>query len=63
MRDYLDDDMALAQCFVCGRRGHLSCQLSSQALPAQKVSCYNCGEGGHTGEDCWRVRSLPLSQY
>ncbi|CAL8464992.1 g4527 [Coccomyxa elongata] len=54
-REYLEEDLRQARCQVCGRRGHLCCQVA-EGLPAQRPSCYNCGEGGHVAEDCWREK-------
>ncbi|BDA50588.1 probable cellular nucleic acid-binding protein at C-terminar half [Coccomyxa sp. Obi] len=53
--EYLEEDLRQARCQVCGRRGHLCCQVA-EGLPAQRPSCYNCGEGGHVAEDCWREK-------
>lgn len=47
--------MAQVRCMLCGRRGHFCCQSTAQ-LPPLQASCYNCGDGGHTGIECWRVR-------
>ena len=53
-----EKDLAQARCMLCGRRGHFCCQSTDQ-LPPQKASCYNCGDHGHLGEECWRVSDLP----
>ena len=45
------------RCVLCGRRGHFCCQ-STEQLPPQEASCYNCGDHGHLGEECWRVSNL-----
>jgi len=33
-----------------------------QLLPiiTTKLSCYNCGEGGHTAEKCWKEKPIPM---
>lgn len=54
-KDYLEDDLAHVRCMVCGRRGHLSCQVA-QGLERQHPSCFNCGDGGHVATECWKVR-------
>lgn len=54
-------DVALALCYVCGRRGHLACRgdepeasaaAADAPLPVARPSCYVCGEAGHYGETC-----------
>lgn len=49
---YLDKDLTLVRCYVCNRMGHLCCTEAPQD-PVQP-SCYNCGDEGHLGTDCWR---------
>jgi len=38
-------------CYICKQPGHLSCVEIVDASPTP-VSCYQCGEVGHTGEVC-----------
>lgn len=37
-------------CYVCGRRGHLDCNIGLQCQAV--LSCYNCGVRGHVGDKC-----------
>ncbi len=60
---YARGDLAQALCLVCGARGHLCCGDEERPqLPHARPSCANCGEGGHTAVDCYRVRAS-LGQY
>lgn len=55
---YARSDLAQAICLVCGARGHLCCGDEERPqLPHARPSCANCGEGGHTAVDCYRVRA------
>ena len=71
---YKNKDLEKVRCFVCGHKGHLACTKTIestgvtttvvvvQALPPPmpKPSCYNCGEGGHTAEKCWKEKPVPM---
>lgn len=48
-QDYYSSDLDMVRCFVCGEKGHLSCQPAP--LTAPKPSCWNCG-GSHWAEEC-----------
>ncbi|KAA3487799.1 zinc finger CCHC domain-containing protein 7-like isoform X1 [Gossypium australe] len=43
------------QCYVCKSFGHLCC-VNSVDTNAREVSCYRCGQVGHTGLSCGRSR-------
>ncbi|MBA0626674.1 hypothetical protein Godav_004302 [Gossypium davidsonii] len=43
------------QCYVCKSFGHLCC-VNSVDTNAIEVSCYRCGQVGHTGLSCGRSR-------
>jgi len=61
-RDYQSSDLALAQCFVCFKLGHLCC--GSRPSIATKESCYNCGKAGHLGPNCPHpVKMCPGAAY
>ncbi|KAF5177471.1 Cold shock protein [Thalictrum thalictroides] len=54
-RDYDPEDLEEIQCYVCKGTGHLCCVASID--PGHKeVSCYNCGQSGHTGTGCAKYR-------
>mmetsp|Transcript_1773 Transcript_1773/g.3834 ORF Transcript_1773/g.3834 Transcript_1773/m.3834 type:complete len:128 (+) Transcript_1773:5080-5463(+) len=36
-------------CFVCNRKGHITCRSVSQG---KRAFCFNCGERGHPGTAC-----------
>lgn len=54
-RDYDPDDLKDIQCYVCKTPGHLCCVNSLDPVPAE-ISCYNCGQSGHTGLGCAKQR-------
>jgi hypothetical protein len=49
--DYDPEDFKKVHCYICKQPGHLSCVEIVDASPTP-VSCYQCGEVGHTGEVC-----------
>lgn len=51
--DYDPDDLKQVQCYICKRHGHLCCIAVEDASPTP-VSCYQCGDLGHSGVDCNR---------
>lgn len=51
-REYGTRDLQHVRCYACVQRGHLSC-AAAPAEPA-KLSCHNCGQGGHTAAECSR---------
>ncbi|KAK7276547.1 hypothetical protein RIF29_17689 [Crotalaria pallida] len=53
--DYSMDDLKEIQCYVCKRFGHLCCVNTTDATERQ-FSCYKCGQLGHTGLACSRLR-------
>ncbi|KAJ1410274.1 Zinc finger, CCHC-type [Sesbania bispinosa] len=53
--DYSLDDLKEIQCYVCKAFGHLCCVNTDDATPGE-VSCYKCGQLGHTGLACSRLR-------
>ena len=77
---YRGNDLQRVQCFVCGKRGHLQCDVIDGTLlldeedvgggvngakklkqqQQQRVSCYTCGDGGHSGDWCWKDLSPAL---
>ncbi|KAL5708913.1 hypothetical protein ACHQM5_019659 [Ranunculus cassubicifolius] len=56
-RDYDPDDLKDIQCYICKRYGHLCCVNSIDPGPVE-VSCYNCGQSGHTGAGCAKQRGF-----
>lgn len=53
--DYLPDDLKGVQCYMCKRFGHLCCVGSIDSSP-RMISCYKCGQLGHTGLACSKIR-------
>jgi hypothetical protein len=49
-REYMEEDLKRLGCMSCGGWGHANCMPLAQTAP--HVSCYNCGDGGHTGLEC-----------
>ncbi|XP_010520682.1 PREDICTED: uncharacterized protein LOC104799740 [Tarenaya hassleriana] len=49
--EYSQDDLKDIQCYVCKAFGHLCCVDPSNS-PRWAVSCYRCGQPGHTGLAC-----------
>ncbi|EEF34811.1 cellular nucleic acid binding protein, putative [Ricinus communis] len=45
------DDLKEIQCYICKNGGHLCCVNFVDNSP-REVSCYKCGELGHTGSEC-----------
>ncbi|KAL8094358.1 uncharacterized protein LOC141691893 [Apium graveolens] len=66
--DYLSDDLKEIKCYICKSPGHLCC-VNYGGSAAGKVSCYRCGQVGHTGLACTRLRgesngtNIPSSCY
>ncbi|RYR45833.1 hypothetical protein Ahy_A07g031607 isoform A [Arachis hypogaea] len=44
------------QCYVCKKFGHLCCVNTADSTP-RVISCYQCGQLGHTGLACARLRT------
>ncbi|XP_022718589.1 protein AIR1-like isoform X2 [Durio zibethinus] len=53
--DYYHDDLKEIQCYICKSFGHLCC-VNFVDTSATEVSCYRCGQQGHTGLSCGRSR-------
>ncbi|KAG0604435.1 hypothetical protein M758_10G172000 [Ceratodon purpureus] len=51
--EYDPDDLKQVHCYICKRSGHLCCIEVTDASPTP-VSCYQCGDLGHTGLGCNR---------
>lgn len=51
---YKKTDLAMIRCYSCHELRHTGCVAPSIGPP--KPSCYNCGEGGHTADQCWKER-------
>ncbi|XLR37300.1 hypothetical protein HN51_024059 [Arachis hypogaea] len=54
--DYSPDDLKEVQCYVCKKFGHLCCVNTADSTP-RVISCYQCGQLGHTGLACARLRT------
>ncbi|KAL5763626.1 hypothetical protein ACOSQ2_016220 [Xanthoceras sorbifolium] len=52
---YSLDDLKEVQCYICKSFGHLCCVDFGDPGPT-KVSCFKCGQLGHTGLACNRLR-------
>lgn len=50
--EYLPQDLVQITCLVCHAKGHLCCEDMLGHLP--KRSCLNCGQTGHTVDNCPR---------
>lgn len=50
-RHYSYEDLKVIQCYICKKFGHLCCADVVETSD-MGVSCYNCGELGHTGVGC-----------
>ncbi|KAK2972645.1 hypothetical protein RJ640_003023 [Escallonia rubra] len=55
--DYSLDDLKEIQCYICKVFGHLCCFNYTASGPAE-VSCYRCGQSGHTGLCAGLVKQL-----
>ncbi|KAL1206592.1 Cold shock domain-containing protein 3 [Cardamine amara subsp. amara] len=51
--EYSQEDLKDIQCYVCKSFGHLCCIEPGNSL-SWAVSCYRCGQLGHTGLACGR---------
>ena len=51
-----------ALCMVCGEEGHYLCQELEWFFSIEGVSCGNCGQSGHIGEECRRPNVEQLSR-
>lgn len=45
----MPSDHPSVTCFVCNRKGHITCHSVAQG---KKAFCFNCGERGHAGTSC-----------
>ncbi|XP_062096986.1 uncharacterized protein LOC133802652 [Humulus lupulus] len=52
--DYEHDDLKEICCYVCKNMGHLCCVKYADSCQ-NVVSCYKCGQVGHTGLSCTRM--------
>lgn len=53
--DYSPDDLKEIQCYICKLFGHLCCVNAADVIPGE-ISCYKCGQMGHTGSACSRLQ-------
>ncbi|KAK1270746.1 hypothetical protein QJS04_geneDACA012966 [Acorus gramineus] len=53
--EYDPDDLKEIQCYVCDRFGHLCC-VNNLDMGPYEISCYNCGQSGHSGLGCAKSR-------
>ncbi|KAI9195946.1 hypothetical protein LWI28_019636 [Acer negundo] len=53
--DYSLDDLKEVQCYICKSFGHLCCVDVGDPGP-REISCFKCGQLGHTGLACNRPR-------
>ncbi|KAI3867032.1 hypothetical protein MKW98_000245 [Papaver atlanticum] len=53
--DYAPEDLKEIQCYICKMFGHLCC-VDFMDTGTRVVSCYNCGQSGHTGLGCAKRR-------
>jgi hypothetical protein len=51
---YSPDDLMGIQCYICKGFGHLCCANSVKTSPGV-ISCYKCGQLGHTGLACAKI--------
>jgi hypothetical protein len=47
--------LQLIRCYICGQHGHLACVEVVDNGP-KTVTCYQCGQAGHSGDGCARGR-------
>ncbi|KAK1394513.1 hypothetical protein POM88_013569 [Heracleum sosnowskyi] len=55
---YSSDDLKEIQCYMCKNFGHLCCATYTPTVGG-KLSCYRCGQSGHTGLACKISRGGP----
>ncbi|MCL7048894.1 hypothetical protein MKW94_020833 [Papaver nudicaule] len=53
--NYAPEDLKEIQCYICKKFGHLCC-VDFMDTGERVVSCYNCGQSGHTGSGCAKRR-------
>jgi len=51
-----------ARCLVCGDRGHFMCKPMQWFFGLTGMSCFNCGQAGHHGNECKRPKLQQLSR-
>uniref|UniRef100_A0A1D1YP00 Gag-Pol polyprotein n=1 Tax=Anthurium amnicola TaxID=1678845 RepID=A0A1D1YP00_9ARAE len=54
-KSFHPDDLKKIQCYVCKGFGHFCCVDFIDTVP-EEVSCYNCGDSGHSGAGCAKPR-------